>query len=111
MSVPEKRFVRHARTIVTSYEVGPLKNVPRVSEVVRYNDGEPLSDEEMAGREFDEGEVELFDGGEWSDEAWYLMITYPFEKRPYADITVTVADPRYLKHLTPGLRFRTTSWR
>ncbi len=28
-----------------------------------------------------------------------------------ADITFTVTDPRYLKHLTPGLRRRTAVWR
>lgn len=105
VDVPEEDLVHHAPSIVTSYEVGPLRNVPLVSEVVRFNDGEPLSDEELAQEEFEEGEVDLY------DEGWELIVTRPFKERPYADITFTVTDARYLKHLTPGLRWRTAIWR
>ncbi|AJT66580.1 hypothetical protein [Streptomyces chattanoogensis] len=40
-----------------------------------------------------------------------MTITRPFEERPYADITFTVTDARYLQHLAPGLRRRTAVWR
>ncbi|MEU9125264.1 hypothetical protein AB0C96_36445 [Streptomyces sp. NPDC048506] len=105
VEVPEEDLVRHAPSIVTSYEVGRLRNVPLISEIIRYNDGNPLTDAELAQEEFEEGEADLY------DEGWELITTRPFEERPYADITFTVTDPRYLKHLTPGLRWRTAIWR
>ncbi|MFJ9852164.1 hypothetical protein [Streptomyces sp. NPDC101150] len=110
VAVPEEDLVRHAPSVVTSYEVGPLQNVPLVSEVIRFNDGDPLTDEELAQQVADRGgfedeEVDLY------EEGWELIVTRPFEERPYADITFTVTDARYLKHLIPGLRWRTATWR
>ncbi|XVQ06521.1 hypothetical protein ACQP1W_28125 [Spirillospora sp. CA-255316] len=105
VKVPEEDLVHHAPSIITSYEVGPLRNVPLVSEVVRYNDGNPLTDEQMAQEEFEEGEVDLY------EEGWGLINTRPFKKRPYAEITFTVTDARYLKHFSPGMRWRTATWR
>ncbi|MEV0373348.1 hypothetical protein AB0I10_26635 [Streptomyces sp. NPDC050636] len=106
VDVPEEDLVHHAPSIVTSYEVSPLRNVPLHSEVFQFNDGNPLTDEEMAQEDwFEEGEVDLY------SEGWELLNTRPFEKQPYADITFTVTDARYLKHLTPGLRWRTAIWR
>jgi hypothetical protein len=83
--------------------------VPLLSEILRFNDGNPLTDEEAAKEE------EAYEGVEMDEydllNDWELMTTRPFEERPYADITFTVTDARYLKHLTPGLRWRTAIWR
>ncbi len=110
VDVPQEHLIQRAPSIVTSYEVSPLRNVPLRGEVLRFNDGDPLSAEESAeieesfeGVELDEEEL-MYDG-------WKLIMDRPFEERPYADITFTVTEARYLKHLTPGLRWRTAVWR
>lgn len=106
VEVAEEDFVRRASSIVTSYEVSPLRNVPLWTEVAAARTNR-LSLEERAEMASWEGEADLTEG----KGVWPLLMTRPFEKRPYADITVTVSDARYLTHMTPGLRFRTTSWR
>ncbi|GAA3942097.1 hypothetical protein GCM10023085_24750 [Actinomadura viridis] len=103
----EEVFVRHASSIVASYKVSPLRNVPMASEVIQFNAGDPLTDEELAQEEFEEEEVDLH----LDSMAWELICARPFDERPYADITFTVTDARYLKHLSPGLRWRTAVWR
>jgi hypothetical protein len=84
--------------------------VPLLSEILRFNDGNPLTDEEAAKEEEAYEGVEM-DEYDLLNDGWELMTTRPFEERPYADITFTVTDARYLKHLTPGLRWRTAIWR
>ncbi|MGY5130802.1 hypothetical protein [Streptomyces nigrescens] len=110
VDVPEEHLIQHAPSIVTSYEVSPLRNVPLRSEVLRFNGGDPLSEEELAGEEEALEGVEL-EEEELMHDGWELIMDRPFEERPYADITFTVTDVRYLKHLTPGLRWRTAVWR
>ncbi|NSC25557.1 hypothetical protein FM076_32160 [Streptomyces albus subsp. chlorinus] len=83
--------------------------MPSRSEVLRCNDGDPLSDEELAEAEADLEGAELEE--DLMSDGWELIMARPFEERPYADITFTVTDARYLKHLTPGLHWRTAVWR
>jgi hypothetical protein len=101
-SNPEK-FYQRAADIVTSYEAGPLHNVPQWSEVMALEHPEEPWEEgdldEIAGLE---GEADLY---EW--QTWMLVGTLPLEEYPYRDITVTVRYPGYLEHMVGGMRWST----
>ncbi|MDX3224351.1 hypothetical protein [Streptomyces sp. ME19-01-6] len=102
-SDPEE-FYRRAAEIVTSYEVGPVRNIPLWSEVVAVEHPEEPWEEgdldDIAGLE---GEADL---RVW--QTWRFLDTLPFDKQPCADITVTVCDPSYLEHMVGGARWSTT---
>lgn len=92
---PEAFFAR-AKEVVTEYRVGPMRSMPPFWEY----DEEDLAEFEEAG--FDD-----------PDDAFDIAA---FRKRcergklddyPHAEFTVTVADPRYLEHITGGIHLAT----
>ncbi|GAA1724863.1 hypothetical protein [Streptomyces yatensis] len=96
-------FSRRTAEIVTSYEAGPIRNVPLWSEVMAFEDPDEPWEEGALDEIADlEGEADLSD---W--HTWMLVGARPFEEGPYADFTATVRDPGYLEHMVGGMRWST----
>jgi hypothetical protein len=102
-SDPEE-FYRRAAEIVTSYEVGRVRNIPLWSEVVAVeHPEEPWEEGDLDDIVGLEGEADL---SVW--QTWIFLDTLPFDKQPCSDITVTVCDPGYLGHMVGGMHWSTT---
>lgn len=97
-SDPEE-LSRRAADIVTSYERGPVLNVPLWSEVAAlesdHEPWEPGEDREAMLTWHDPVDLEYW-------RTWRLLRDRPFDEWPYAEITVTVSDAGYLEHLAGG---------
>ncbi|MFF2850060.1 hypothetical protein ACFVT5_27550 [Streptomyces sp. NPDC058001] len=97
-------FGRRAAEVVTSYTLGPLRNVPLWSEVAAVEDpDEPWEEGEREAIADLTGTADLSD---W--QPWVLISLRPLDQHPYREITVTVRDPDYLEHLVTGMRWSTT---
>lgn len=99
---PEE-FYRRTAEIVTSYEPGPIRNVPLWSEIAAFEDpDEPWEEGDVDEIADLEGAADLSD---W--RTWVFAGTRPFEESLYADFTATVRDPAYLEHMVGGMRWST----
>ncbi|TDC72554.1 hypothetical protein [Streptomyces hainanensis] len=98
------RFDVRTAEIVTSYERGPLRNVPLWSEAAAFDD--PDEPWEEGEREKIAGLAGTADLSNW--RAWPVIASRALEAFPYRDFTVTVSHPGYLEHLAAGMSWSTT---